>query len=155
MAVSGVALATTISNALAALMIIYMLTKEDGYLHLDFTKLKIHQEPLMQILKTGTPASIQGMVFSIANISIQTGLNSFGANAVAGNATERNFEMISFFLCSAYNQTAVTFIGQNYAAKKYDRCKKIWKLCMLEAATSMICIDIIFYLISFYTHIFL
>ena len=146
MSVAGVALATTISNAVSAIMIIYMLIKEEGYLHLNIRKLKIHKEPVIKIIKTGLPASIQGMVFSIANISIQSGTNSFGSSAVAGNAAERNFEVLSYFLCNAFNQAAVTFIGQNYAANKYDRVKKIHLLCMLEAVISMMVVDGFFYL---------
>ena len=146
MSVAGVAIATTVSNIVSSLMITYMLTKEEGMLHLDLTKLKIHKEPLMKILKTGLPASIQGMVFSVANISIQSGINSFGSNAIAGNSAAGNFEIMGYFLCNAFNQTAVTFIGQNYAAGKYDRCKKIHKLCLLESIVGMIVLEGAFYL---------
>ena len=96
MSVAGVAIATAVSNVVSSLMITYMLTKEEGMLHLDISKLKIHKEPLIKILKTGTPASIQGMVFSIANISIQSGINSFGSNAIAGNSAAANYEIFGY-----------------------------------------------------------
>lgn len=76
------------------------------------------------ILKIGAPAGIQGMVFSISNVFIQTAINGFGSQAVAGSSAELNFEYITYYIVCAFSQTAVTFTSQNYGALQFDRCKR-------------------------------
>lgn len=146
LSVVGVAVATLVSNIVSSLMVIYMLMKEKGILHLDIRHLRIVKEPLIQMMKTGVPAALQSMVFSIANISIQSGVNSFGSDAIAGSAAAANFEMFDYYMVNAFNQAAVTFVGQNYAAKKYDRVKRIFKICMIEGLIGILSMEAIFYL---------
>ena len=146
LSVIGVAVATVSSNIVSSLMIIYMLMKEKGMLHLDIRHLHIVKEPLMQMVKTGVPAALQSMVFSISNISIQSGVNSFGSNAIAGNTAANNFEFFDYYMVNAFNQAAVTFVGQNFAAKKYDRVKKIFKICMIEGLIGILSMEAMFYL---------
>lgn len=71
------------------------------------------------------------MVFSIANIFIQSVINSYGSAAIAGSAAALNYEVYSYFVISAFVQSAVAFISQNYGAGKYDRCKRAFRICML------------------------
>lgn len=145
MSVAGVAIATVMSNIVSSLLIVYMLTKNTSLIHLNLKELRIHKQSLIQILKTGAPASLQSMVFSFSNICLQSGVNSFGSDAIAGSAAATNFEFFDYFMVNSFNQAAVTFIGQNYAAKKYDRCKKIFKICMIEGLIGILSMEALFF----------
>lgn len=156
MSVAGVAIATAVSNMVSCTMIIYTLCHLDNYLHLDLKKLKIKKDALISVLKCGAPAALQSSVFSIANVSIQSGINSFGSSVVAGSAAAQNFEYLDFQIVTAFNQAAVTFVGQNYAAGKYDRVRKILYICMVESIIGVILAEMLFWFnkstfISFFT----
>ena len=73
------------------------------------------------------------MVFSLSNVIIQSVLNGFGTAAVAGSAVSLNYENFSYFIISAFTQTAVTFTSQNFGARNYERCKRVFRLCMVSA----------------------
>lgn len=87
--------------------------------------------PLLRILQIGIPAGIQGAIFSISNVFIQSGINSFGENAIAGSSLALNFEYFTYDIANAFAQAAVTFTSQNYGAGDLSRCKKIFRYCML------------------------
>jgi Na+-driven multidrug efflux pump len=70
------------------------------------------------------------MVFSLSNVCIQSAINGFGTAAIAGSAAAVNFEYFSYYVMNAFAQTVVTFTSQNFGAKKYDRCKRVFWLCM-------------------------
>lgn len=72
----------------------------------------------------GVPAGIQGAIFSVSNVFIQSGINSFGENAIAGSSLALNFEYFTYDIAVAFAQAAVTFTGQNYGAGNLKRCKK-------------------------------
>ena len=128
--IAGVAAATAIANAINAVLVIWWLSRERGPLQLHLHQLRVRKTPLLHILKVGVPAGIQGMVFSLSNVVIQASVNGFGPDAMAGSAAELNYECYSFFIISAFAQTAITFISQNYARGYYKRCKRIFWMCM-------------------------
>ena len=107
--VSGVAIATVISNIVSSSMVIYILTHESEPIKLELRQLKISVKELKKILVIGIPAGLQGMMFSIANVCIQSTINSFGSSAVAGSAAALNYEFFAYFLVNAFAQAAVTF----------------------------------------------
>lgn len=129
--VTGVAIATVISNIVSSLMITYILIHENEPVKLSVKKLGISKQDLSKILKIGVPAGIQGMVFSFANVFIQAALNGFGSDVVAGSAVALNYEFIIYFIVSAFSQTAVTFVSTNFGAGNYDRVKKVFRICMI------------------------
>ena len=129
--VSGVAIATVISNILSsALVIIYLHRRQDEF-QFCFHKMKIQKNALKKVLVIGIPAGIQGAIFSVSNVFIQSGINSFGENAIAGSSLALNFEYFTYDIASAFAQAAVTFTSQNYGAGNIKRCKKVFWLCML------------------------
>lgn len=79
----------------------------------------------------GIPAGIQGAIFSVSNVFIQSGVNSFGESAIAGSSLELNFEYFAYDIAVAFAQAAVTFTSQNFGAGNLKRCKKIFWECML------------------------
>ncbi len=130
MGVAGVAIATVIANCLSASIVVFLLLREDDPLRLNFKSLHINRVVLTKIAKIGIPAGIQGMVFSFSNICLQGGINSFGSNAMAGSAAALNFEYFSYFVVNAFTQSATTFTSQNFGAKDFSRCKRIYAICM-------------------------
>jgi putative MATE family efflux protein len=130
MSVAGVALATVISNYISGGLILYFLTHEEDEFRLDFRKLTIRREYLRKMMYIGVPAGLQGMVFSLSNVVIQSAVNSFGADCIAGMTAAQNFDFISYCLLNAFAQTCVTFTSQNYGAGDASRCRRVWQLSM-------------------------
>lgn len=131
MGVSGVAIATVISNVISSILMIVLLIKEEEPMHYHPLKTRIHIHELSGILKIGVPAGIQASVFSISNVCVQSSLNTFGADAVAAGSVGVTMEMIAFFLLQGFSQAATTFTAQNYGAMKADRCRRVLKLTVL------------------------
>lgn len=130
MGVAGVAIATGIANAVSAALIVWLLAKEKEPFRLHIKDIGIYWSELKRMLLIGVPAGMQGMVFSFSNVLLQTAINSHGANAIAGSAAALNFEFYCYFVISAFNGAAISFIGQNYGAGKLDRVKRIYWICM-------------------------
>lgn len=131
MSVEGVAIATLVATFISSMCLLYLLRKEEGDLHLDFRKLHIHKHVLMKIAAIGVPAGIQGMIFNISNVLIQSGVNSLGTAAVGGNTTSLSFDYFCFFIGNAFGQAGTSFMSQNYGAKQIDRCRKIVRDCII------------------------
>ena len=130
LSVIGVALATVISNIVSALMILYYLLTEDEPFRLRFGELSLKWEYFSQILKIGLPAGVQGMLFSISNVTIQTAINSLGSFASAGSAAALNFDFLTYYVVAAFTQAAVTFTSQNYGAGDFGRCRRVFASTM-------------------------
>ena len=130
MGVAGVAIATTISQYIAAALIVASLLKADGYMKLSFDKVRISKDKARGMMKIGLPAGFQGALFSISNILIQSGINSFGSVVMAGNTAAGNLEGFVYMGMNAVYQTSLSFTSQNMGAKQYDRVKKIFWTCV-------------------------
>lgn len=129
--VAGVAIATLIANILSASLVLVHLYRRDDEFRFRFSKMRIEANDLKKILIIGIPAGIQGAIFSVSNVFIQSGVNSFGESAIAGSSLELNFEYFSYDIAVAFAQAAVTFTSQNFGAGNLKRCKKIFWECML------------------------
>lgn len=129
--VEGVAISTTISNILSTtLVLVHLHGKEDEF-QFRFHKMHIEWKDLKRVLMIGIPAGIQGAIFSVSNVFIQSGINSFGEDAIAGSSLALNFEYFTYDIANAFAQAAVTFTSQNFGAGNLKRCRKIFWLCML------------------------
>lgn len=131
MSVAGVALATIISQTVSAIMVTYLLVKEQGALHLDLHRLGFHREVLLLILRIGLPAGLQSAVFSLSNVVIQSAVNSFGSIIVAANSASSNIEGFVYTSMNAFAQAAVTFTSQNIGARRYDNLDRVMRNCLL------------------------
>ena len=131
MGVAGVAVATDIANAISAILIVVLLLHEKEPYRLELKKMKIHGNELRRMVQIGVPAGVQGMIFSFSNVLLQATINGYGSAAVAGSAAALNFEYYCYFMISAFNGAAISFIGQNYGAGKNDRVRKVFVLCMI------------------------
>lgn len=128
--VAGVAIATVVSQVVSAALIVRCLMKSDGMYHLDLKKIRIHKEKMVRIVQIGLPAGLQGAIFSISNILIQSSINSFGAIAMAGNTAAGNIEGFVYTSMNAIYQTALSFVSQNVGAGQQKRIPKIALSCM-------------------------
>ena len=122
--VAGVAIATVISQAISAALIVLSLTKSDGPCRLNLQKLRIHKTELLRMAQIGLPAGFQGAIFSISNVLIQSSINSFGSTAMAGSTASANIEGFVYTAMNTFHHTAVNFTSQNLGAHKFDRIKK-------------------------------
>ena len=130
MDVAGVALATVISQAISAFLVLRALGQSEGGLKLELKKIKIYKNKMFQIFKIGLPAGMQGAIFSISNVLIQSSVNSFGSVAMAGNAASANIEGFVYNAMNAVYQTNLSFTSQNMGGKKYTRITKIMFTCL-------------------------
>ena len=130
MGVKGVALATIISQAVSAFMVIRVLVVSDSVIRLDLKGIRLYRDKVVRIARVGLPAGFQGSIFSISNVLIQSSVNSFGAVAVAGNTAAMNLEGFVYNSMNAFHQTAISFTGQNMGARQYGRVKKITGACL-------------------------
>ena len=121
MSVTGVAVATVISHGLAAGLILRTLIFSTDHCHLNIKKLKIDWTLLKEILWIGIPAGVNSSFFNVANMFIQASLNTFGAFAIAGSSATISVEAFCSIAASAFQQAVMTFVAQNYGARKYAR----------------------------------
>lgn len=129
--VAGVAIATVTSNILSAGLVLANLHRREDEFKFRLKELNLDPHALRKILQIGIPAGVQGAIFSISNVFIQSGINSFGENAIAGSSLALNFEYFTYDIASAFAQAAVTFTSQNYGAGQIKRCKRVFGLCLL------------------------
>ncbi|MGN0377508.1 MAG: MATE family efflux transporter [Suilimivivens sp.] len=129
--VAGVALATVISQCVSAGLIIRCLLQSDGCFKISMEKMHMNWDKFGRIVRIGLPAGIQGSLFSISNVLIQSSVNSFGAIAMAGNTAGSNIEGFVYTSMNAVHQTAISFTGQNLGGKKLERINKILIECLI------------------------
>lgn len=125
MDVSGVALATIISESLSAFLVIRCLMRETGAIKLDLKKLRVHKAELISIIRIGLPAGFQGIVFALSNVVIQSSVNLFGNIVVAGNSAAANIEGFVYMAMNSFYQATLSFMSQNFGAGEYKRLNKI------------------------------
>ena len=130
MNVAGVALATTISQAISAVLVTMALMRRNDACKLDLKKLHFYKPQLRKMIRIGLPAGIQSSLFSISNVLIQSSINSFGDVLMSGNAAASNIEGFVYVCLNAFHQTAVNFIGQNAGARQYKRVYRILWICL-------------------------
>lgn len=141
---AGVAIATKLSNVLSALLIMRVLMRSEGSIRLVFKKIRFHWETLKEILWIGVPAGFQGALYTISNIFIQSSVNSLGSAAMAGNAASQNLEGLVNVTSASFYQTTMSFTGQNFGGKKYQRVVKSIGICLLYSVGATLIISLLF-----------
>lgn len=130
MSVAGVALATTISQAFACVLVLRALMRRTDSCRLVLKKMKVYGNSLKRIIQIGLPAGIQSSLFAISNVIIQSSINSFGEIVLSGSTAASNIEGFVYVGMNSFQQTATTMVGQNSGARKYDNVGKISMLCL-------------------------
>ena len=106
-------------------MILRCLVQEEGAFRLHRKLLRIHKNKMLKILEIGLPAGFQGVLFALSNVIIQSSINSFGKDVMAGSAAAGNIENFTYFAMNAFYQAAISFTSQNMGAGKLKRIHKI------------------------------
>ena len=139
MSVAGVALATIISQYVSAILVVRCLMNENGGIRLEKQYLGVDKDILIRILQIGLPAGVQGSLFSLSNVVIQSSVNSFGATIVAGNSAAQNIEGFIYVSMNAFSQAVVAFVSQNLGAGKFERINRV----VLTAQACVCCVGLV------------
>ncbi len=124
----GVGIATAVSQYVAAGLTVLCMLREKGYLRI--TGFRVSGQKLLRMVTIGLPAGLQACLFSLSNVIIQSTVNGYATTVIAGNTAASNLEGFVYIAMNSVYQTALTFVGQNVGAGKYDRLKKIMFLCV-------------------------
>lgn len=148
--VAGVALATIISQALSAFLVLRALIKRNDDCKLDLRKIKFHKKALAKIMSVGVPAGIQGCLFSISNVIIQSSINSLSSipGLVAGSSAAASIEGFVYIILNGFYHTSMNYTGQNYGAGKLDRIKKVVGISIILATITGIVVGVSVYLFA-------
>lgn len=146
MDVAGVALATSISQGVSAVLIIIALMKRSDACRLELKKMHINKSALLKMIKIGLPAGLQGSMFSISNVLIQSSVNSFGKVYMSGSAAASSIEGFCYVTMNSFHQTALNFCGQNYGAGNLKRVRRITHICLLTVAATGLVVGNILYI---------
>jgi len=122
--IEGAALATVISQFVSAVLAFVKLTRVDEPYKIVIKRIRIDFDMLKNLMKIGIPTGVQNSVIALANVIVQSNINSFGSVAMAGSGSYSKLEGFSFLPITSFSVALTTFIGQNLGAKKYDRVKK-------------------------------
>lgn len=133
MAEAGVALATIISEMVSSAAILYLMLNRDDDLKLEWKKIRFHKDELSNVIKVGIPTGINAILFNIANISLQSTINGFGKEYIAANTASGNINHYITVIQNAFGAAALSFVGQNYGAKKYKRIDKVIVISIITA----------------------
>lgn len=149
MSVEGVALATVISNAVSSVVLIYCLSRSDDACKFEFSKLRIDLDSLRDVVRIGFPAGIQGALFSLSNMIIQSSVlrvndilapGSVYEPVVDGNASVANLNGFIYTATNSVCQASIAFTSQNVGANKYDRVKKVMINCYaITCVVAIVC----------------
>ena len=138
MDVAGVALATILSQAISAILILITLIRSDSCIHLDIRKLKIHFPMLRKIFKVGIPAALQMAITSFSNIFVQSYINFFGENCMSGWTTYAKVDQLLFLPMQSISLASTTFMGQNLGKNQVQRARKGVTVSLLLAIASTV-----------------
>ncbi|MEG1028048.1 MAG: MATE family efflux transporter, partial [Oscillospiraceae bacterium] len=148
MGVKGVAIATIIAQAVSAVLAFIRLSTIKEVYRVNFKKLKFDYNKLVQILKIGIPSGIQNSVIGLANVVVQSSINSFGAAAMAGCGAYSKIEGFAFIPINAFTMAITTFVSQNLGAKNEERVKKGARFGIIFSCVVAQAIGIIFMLFA-------
>ena len=143
MGVAGVGIATSVSNYLSMLFILRALLREESCLRLDLSELRPDFTILIKSMSLGLPIGLQNSLFSIANVTIQSSVNTLGSVYMAGNAAATSVESFQTAFNSANMSAVLSFISQNVGARKYGRARKIFRSLTLYGSVIVMLICLV------------
>ena len=141
--VFGVAIATALSQVVSAVLIMLrlMLTRESY--RVEWKKIRFDRGILRNMIRIGLPAGLQSVLYSVSNLVIQAGINSFGTDAIASWAAIGKIDGFIWMVMNAFGISITTFVGQNFGARKYDRVKRSVRVCLLMSLGTTIVLSIL------------
>ena len=130
MGIAGAAVATVLSQIISAVLVVMVLLRLPTEYTLQLSRIRIDPTLLKRILSVGVPAGLQFVTFDLANLLIQSGINSFGSATMAAFTAYAKADMLTWMLSGAFGVAITTFVGQNYGAQKYDRIYQSVRICL-------------------------
>ena len=154
--VAGAAIATVLSQIISAVLVLVVLLRLPQEQKLQFSQLQLNGSYLGRILQIGIPAGLQFITFDLANVLIQSSVNSFGDVTIAAWTAIGKTDSINWMICGAFGVAITTFVGQNFGAQKYARVRKSVWVCMamgipVVAAVSAIILPLRSFILGIYT----
>lgn len=128
--VQGVALATILSQTVSASLVIFTLRRTRDSYRLYPSRIRFHVELLGRIIRIGLPAGLQSVMYASTNVMIQTAINSFGTDVIAGWTAYGKVDLLFWSIVNAFSISITTFVGQNFGARRYDRIHKSVRQCL-------------------------
>lgn len=138
MGVAGAALATVLSQVVSAALVVITLCRAPQAYRLKPREIRFYPGQLGRIIQIGFPAGLQSVLYSVSNIIIQTGINSFGTDVLAAWTAYGKIDSLFWMVVSAFGISITTFVGQNFGAQRYDRVKTSVRVCMLMTAAATV-----------------
>ena len=146
--VAGVAIATAVSQYVAASLVVLCLVHSEGSYRLKIREIRIHKDMLALVVKIGIPAGLQSMIFSLSNVTIQSAINSFGYVTMAGNSAASNLDGFIYIAMNSVYHAALCFTSQNLGARRVDRLGKIFGSCVLLVILIGVAVTGVIYLLG-------
>ena len=145
MGVAGAALATILSQALSAALVVWVLVRTTDMYRLDMRKIRFDGKMFGKIIQIGLPAGLQSVMYSASNIIIQAGVNALGTDTVAAWTAYSKIDCLFWMIVSAFGISVTTFVGQNFGAGKNDRVRKGVRICMGMTAVTTVFLSLALY----------
>ncbi len=152
MSVTGVAIATVLSQCCSAVLITICLMRTDDCYRLEWKKIRFHGPLLRRIIQIGLPAGFQSVMYNVANIVIQSNVNLLGSNTMAAYTAYSKIDSIFWMMMNAFGVAVSTFSGQNYGAGRVDRVKKSMGICLGMAMGSTIVLSVLLHFFGRYVY---
>ena len=133
LATAGAAIATILSQACSAMLVLILVHRKGGAFHIHLKEIKLHPDLLMHIFRIGLPAGMASVMYSLSNLIIQAGVNSFGTMTIASWTVFGKVDAVFWMIIDSFGIAVTTFVAQNYGARKLARVKKGVKVCLLLA----------------------
>lgn len=150
LSVTGVAAATVISNVCSAAVLFILLLKRTDACRLEIKKIRINGPTLKKMIRYGVPAGIQGAVFAVSNLVVQSAINSLSTTTIAAATASMYFDTYTYQIANAFGHAATTFVGQNYGAGQYGRCRNATRICLFWGILIPLCLEIILFIFAPY-----
>lgn len=148
MGVNGAALATILSQAVSASLVIVVLMRTSDVYRLIPSQVRLDKRMLKRVIRIGLPAGLQSVMYSFSNIVIQTSVNSLGTDTIAAWTAYSKIDSVFWMIISAFGISVTTFTGQNYGAGKHDRVRKGIRVCMAMSMAASVFLSVTLYLIG-------
>ena len=142
--VKGVAIATSLSQVVSAILVCASLMRTKECYRLELKKLRTNLKLLGQTIRIGLPTGLQSIMYAVSNIIITTSINTFETDAVAAWVTLSKVDAMNWMIVNAFGIAVMTFVGQNYGAGRYDRVRRSMKTCLMMAMGTSILFGAVF-----------
>ena len=152
MEVEGAAIATILSQAVSAVLVVVALLRTNQSYRLFWKKIRFYWDMLRRIVTIGLPAGLQSVMYSFSVILIQSHVNTFGTDTVAAWTAYGKIDAIFWMTMDAFGVSITTFVGQNFGARKYDRIHKSVKVCLAMAMGVTVVMSVLLFFFSQYIY---